>query len=314
MAENLGISVPSWAAALFWGLVVSAFAMQGYRVLRQFYYTIAPVLSVVVVYTVIHTLFFSESGSVAALFAWRPAKPMSHITAVSLVVGGWAMAAYVVGDYCRYAKKPRDAALGISAGLIMMLVMLLSGAIFRIVTGNADITVILNAMGYPAVSLVFLILSNWAINVMNAYFGGIALSVLLGLPEGRLKLGTLITGITGTVLGAAGILFRFTDFLSLLSSFVPPLIGVLAGVKIVSRLRYGENAGDNPVHGKSAEEDISMRPGFHIPALAAYALGVFIAWITTSVVPFFIPPLNGIITAALLYIMLNRLLLPAVPR
>ncbi|MDR2303328.1 MAG: hypothetical protein LBE10_01895, partial [Treponema sp.] len=121
------------------------------------------------------------------------------------------------------------------------------------------------------------------------------------------------TGITGTVLGAAGILSRFTDFLSLLSSFVPPLIGVLIGVKIVSVLSRGRKAGDNPVI-LSAEGDISMRPGFHVPGLAAYALGVSTAWITTLAIPFFIPPLNGIITAALVYIMLEKLFLPAVSR
>jgi cytosine permease len=307
MAENLGISVPAWAATLFWGLVVSVFAMQGYRALRQFYYTIAPVLLALVVYTAIYTLFFSASGSVAALFAWHPAKPMSSITGISLVVGGWAMAAYVVGDYCRYAKKKRDAALGISVGIIMILVMVLSGAIFRIVTGNADITVILYAMGYPAMSLVFLILSNWAINVMNAYFGGIAVSVLLGLPEKRLKLGTAFTGITGAALGAAGILSRYTEFLGLLSSFIPPLIGVLAGTEITHILRRRKNTGAHPlIHGVG--KDVSMWHGFHIPGIIAYALGALAAWLTTSVVPFFIPPLNGISVAAAVYVVLDLFL------
>jgi cytosine permease len=162
-------------------------------------------------------------------------------------------------------------------------------------------------MGYPAMSLVFLVLSNWAINVMNAYFGGIALSVLLGLPEKRLKLGTLLMGITGTVLGAMGILSRFTEFLSLLSFSVPPLIGVLAGVKIVSILKRERKVGDNPLI-RGDGRDVSMWHGFHIPGLAAYGLGALAAWITTAAVLFFIPPLNGIIIAAAVYVVLDLVL------
>ncbi|MDR2068825.1 MAG: cytosine permease, partial [Spirochaetaceae bacterium] len=45
-AKVLGFSVPAWAATLFWGLVIGILAMQGYRVLRQFYCLMAPVLSV----------------------------------------------------------------------------------------------------------------------------------------------------------------------------------------------------------------------------------------------------------------------------
>jgi cytosine permease len=251
-AEALGVSVPAWAATLFWGLVIGSFAIQGYRVLGQFYYITVPVISVVVVYTVIHTMSFSGAGSVAALLAWRPAEPMPYATGVTLVVGIWAMGAYTVGDYCRYAKTPRDAVLGSSAGIIAIPAMFLIGAIFRIVTGSADIAAILNGMGYPAVALVFLILSTWAINVINAYHGGIALSVLLGFEEKRLRLTIGLTVIIGTALGAAGILSWFTDFLSLLSSFVPPLIGVLAGVKIARLLGHGKKGGNPAIHSNRA--------------------------------------------------------------
>jgi cytosine permease len=220
-ADVLGISFPAWGVTIFWGLVMGFFAMYGYHALRRFYYIMTPVLFLLLIFAVIHTLFLSEAGSAPAPLAWRPAEPVSYITAITVTVGGWTMGAFTIGDYCRYAKK-RDAVLGISAGLTMMLVVFLSGAIFRVVTGNADITVILRGMGYPAMSLVFLILSNWAINVPNAYSGGIALSVLLNLGEKRQKAGIALTAITGTVLGAAGILPRFTDFLSLFSPFVPP--------------------------------------------------------------------------------------------
>ena len=307
-AKILGISVPVWASTVFWGLVMGFSAIQGYRTLRVFYYICVPALSLVVAYALVYTLFFSEAGSAAMLSAWRPVSPMSSIRAITITVGAWAMGAYVVGDYCRYARTPRMAVLGISAGMIVAPAIFVCGAIFRIVAGNPDITAVLDDMGYPAVSLIYLVMSAWSINAMNAYFGGIALATLLGLEERHLKLTTAFTGLAGTALGAAGILSFYTDFLGLLSSLVPPVIGTLMGSAILRALgRRGnaEDGQDTSPRGISASEGPS---GFHIPGIIACGAGALTAWLTTAALPFFIPPLNGIIAAAAAYIFLEKLL------
>jgi cytosine permease len=304
-AKILGLPVPAWAATIFLGLVVGLSAMRGYRVLRFFYYICVPALSLVVAYALVHTVFFSESGSAALLSAWRPARPISYVRAIAITVGAWAMGAYVVGDYCRYAETPRKAALGISAGMIAMPIIFVSGAVFRIVTGSSDITAVLDDMGYPAISLIYLVMSAWSINVMNAYFGGIALATLLGLEERHLKLTTALTGLIGTVLGAAGILSIYTDFLSLLSSLTPPVIGTLMGSAIARSLARRGNTGEGS--GVAAVEG-PANSGFHLPGIIAYGAGALTAWLTTAALPFFIPPLNGIIAAAAAYILLEKFL------
>jgi cytosine permease len=301
-ADMLGISVPAWGATIFWGLVMSFSAMYGYPVLKHLYYIMTPVLFLILIYMVIR-MVFSDAGSAAALFAWRPAKPMPYVTGITLVVGDWAMGAFTSGDYCRYAKRGRAAILGLSAGLIPVIpVVFLGGAIFRIAAGNADITAVLNGMGFPAISLIFLIFAAWALNMMNAYSGGIALSVLLGFEEKRLKLSTALTGIAGTVLGAAGILSLFTNFLGLLSSFVPPAIGILMGAKLADLLIRGGIKESPPF----PEEGITG--GFHLPGIIAYGAGALSAWLTTAVIPLFIPPLNGIIAAMAVYVILEMVL------
>jgi cytosine/uracil/thiamine/allantoin permease len=50
-----------------------------------------------------------------------------------------------------------------------------------------------------------------------------------------------------------------------------------------------------------------VKSGFHIPGLIAYASGALIAWITAGALPFFIPPLNGILVSALVYVILEKL-------
>jgi cytosine permease len=309
-AETLGFSVPVWAAALFWGLVMTVSAMYGYRVLRSFYCIMAPVLFVVLVYTVIQVVFLPKAA-LSTLLTWRPERPMSYITGITIVVGAWAMGAFAVGDYCRYVKNRRAVILGFAAGLLPALLLgFLGGAAFRIVTGTPDITALLNGLGFPAMALVFLIISIWTINMINAYQGGIALSVLLGHRENRLKLNTALMGITGTALGAAGILSRLTDFLSLLSSLVPPVIGMLMGVKIAETLkRRVMGQGEVPIPSTPIGGGVPlMKPGFHIPGILAYGVGALTAWLTTEVIPFFIPPLNGIIVAVVVYVILDLIL------
>jgi cytosine permease len=311
MAETLGGSVPAWAAALFWGFIMTISAMYGYRILKSFYYIIVPGLVLILVYTFIQIVFLPKNGFMATLLAWRPEQPISYITGITLVVGDWAMGAFTVGDYCRYGKNPRGMALGISIGLMTVVpAVFMGGAIFSILMGSPDITVILNGTGFPAMALIFLIFSAWTLNMMNAYSGGIALSVLLGFPEKHLKLNTALAGIIGTVLGAAGILSRFAYFLSLLSSFVPPVIGVLIGEKIAGMLKQRRSKkAELVIPSKTirgmGDIGVHMKPDFHIPGIIAYGCGAFTAWLTTAIVPFFIPPLNGIIVAAMVYVILE---------
>jgi cytosine permease len=250
---------------------------------------------------------FSEAG--AALSAWRPVQTMSYIQGITLVVGAWAMGFFTCGDFVRYAKRPRLATAALTAGLAPAIpAVLLGGAILRVLTGTHDITAVLSEMGFPSMALVFLILATWMINITNVYSGGIALSVLSGLPEKRLMPVTALAGGVGTILGAAGILSLFTGFLSLLSSLVPPVTGVLMGARIADGLkRRGGGRTETAAAAKSAEEDALMKPGFHLPGIVAYAAGALIAWLTGAVYPFFIPPLNGIVIAAAVYVLMNNI-------
>jgi hypothetical protein len=51
-----------------------------------------------------------------------------------------------------------------------------------------------------------------------------------------------------------------------------------------------------------------VKQDFHVSGIIAYGCGALAAWLTTSVIPFFIPPLNGIITAAAVYVVLEIML------
>ena len=161
----------------------------------------------------------------------------------------------------------------------------------------------LSTAGLPLIGLIALILATWTTNVSNAYSGGLSLSVLLGQDEKKSQVTTAIAGIVGTLLAAVGILNSIQGFLSLLSAIVPALMGVLIA--------------DYWVIGKGKIENFEIRDGFYAPGLISFIAGALVACITGGTfaaipflaflnLPFFIGPINGIIVAMVVYIIIAK--------
>ena len=177
------------------------------------------------------------------------------------------------------------------------------GAILSIVTGEYDISAVLTAAGVPAVGLVALIAATWTTNVTNAYSGGLSLSILLGLDENRSHACTGVAGIVGTILGAVGIIDKFTAFLTLLCALVPAFVGVMIA--------------DYWIIGGGKKENFRIRDGVFAPGMIAFLAGAFVACLTGGTftyfpaiaflnVPFFVGPINGIVVSMVLYVLLVK--------
>ena len=212
-----------------------------------------------------------------------------------MVVASFALGGVISGDYSRYARSRKDVVkstlLGVfPSGLVMMLV----GSILSIVTGQYDISLVLAAVGVPALGLVALVLATWTTNVTNAYSGGLAVSNLLGFGEDKFKISCSVAGLVGTVLAAVGLLSRFEFFLNILSALIPPIAGVMiASYWIV---------------GKGRRENLVEKEGWYLPGILAFAIGALVAYITGNIVVLFIGPVNGIVTAMLAFIILERVM------
>lgn len=160
------------------------------------------------------------------------------------------------------------------------------------VTGQYDITAVLSSLGLPVFGLVTLILAAWTTNVANAYSGGRAVSNMLGLGQEKFKMATGIAGLIGTILGAAGILSRFQVFLSVLTSFIPPVAGVSVIIANYWILHRGK------------PENFRAAKGVNPAGLISFVLGAAAAYITGSVYVFFLAPINGIIVSMVVYLLL----------
>ena len=288
IAGITGFEVPSWISSIFWGIVMLLTAVYGYKGLKILNFIAVPALVIVLVYSMI--LAFS-SGGLETVMSFVPASRMSFISAVSMVVASFALGGVISGDYSRYARSRKDVVkstvLGVfPSGMVMMLI----GAILSIVTGQYDISLVLAAVGVPALGLVALVLATWTTNVTNAYSGGLAVSNLFNGGEDKFRISCAVAGLIGTVLAAVGLLSKFEFFLNILSALIPPIAGVMiASYWIV---------------GKGRKENLVQKEGWYLPGIIAFAVGALVAYITGNIAVFFIGPVNGIVVSMVVYIIL----------
>ena len=82
--------------------------------------------------------------------------------------------------------------------------------------------------------------------------------------------------------------------LNILSALIPPIAGVMiASYWIV---------------GKGRRENLVEKEGWYLPGILAFAIGALVAYITGNIVVLFIGPVNGIVTAMLAFIILERVM------
>jgi cytosine permease len=293
IAAMTGFQIPAAASTIIWGIIMVLTAMFGFNAVKYLNYAAVPALILVLGYAVFAVLF--RSNGIEVIGAYKPSQPMTLAAGINLVVATFAVGGVISADFSRYAKNRGDVIKSNVIGVFPSgLLMLIIGASCSIVAGEYDVSKILSSLGLPAFGLIALILATWTTNVTNAYSGGLAVSRILGIDEGRFKITTGIAGGVGVILGAAGIIDRFTAFLSIITSLIPPVAGVvIAAYWIV---------------GKGKKEQFQAVPGFNIAGIISYAAGAVTAYITANAAPFFAAPVNGIVVSIIAYVLLIRII------
>ncbi len=286
-----GVHIPEAISVIFWGIIMLLTACFGYNAVKYLNYIAVPALILVLGYAAYAALFVNDGINV--VLSHQPAQPMSFVSGINLVVATFALGGVVSADYSRYAKNRADVIKSSVVGVLPSgLIVIFLGAACSIVANEYDISKVLSILGLPAIGLVALILATWTTNVTNAYSGGIALTNLLGFDESKFRITTGIAGIIGTLLGAVGIIERFQDFLGILTSFIPPVAGVIIAAYWIV--------------GKGNKENFKVVKGINIAGITSFIIGAGVAYITANVYVFFIGPINGIIISAIAYTLLIK--------
>lgn len=290
MFENLtGIAMPAWLASVLWGIVMLTSACFRFDGLKKLNRVAVPFLFLVFLLALFSSF---KNGDISSLHNYIPKEPIGYMDVVSLTVGHFAVGGAIAGDYCRFARSRGDVVKSSFLGVMPAgILVLLLGAVLFIVTGNYNISAVLEASGMPVLGLFALVLTSWTTNVANAYSGGLNLAILLNQNEDKSRVITAVAGCLGTALAAMGILQELKLFLSLLTTFVPPLVGpVIAEYWICQR-------------GQASQ--FKLRPGFYAPGMIAFLAGAATALLTKNT--FFIGPINGIVVAVFVHLGLSKL-------
>ncbi|MDR0644678.1 MAG: methyl-accepting chemotaxis protein, partial [Treponema sp.] len=288
-----GVALSPAVSTLIWGSVTGLIAMGGYRWMKYFAYVSLPLCAGILIYALVSIFSDGVSGG-GGIWSYRPIQNIPMLSGISTVVAACALSGVMIGDIFRHCKTRAHTAAACVCTVAIQTTVLCIGAALVIATGQWDLTALLTGRGHPVLALVYLIFSSIAVNLTNAYSGGVAVSMMLGINEDRFKLTCGIACSIGVVLGAMGIMSLFAAFLSLVSSLIPPLAGVVIGSYWIL--------------GRGSKEEFFKTPDrdLYLPGLIAFALGAFTAYLTSAILPFFIPALNGLAVSLFSYCLLSK--------
>jgi len=286
MKQSAGVNFPVWIACLLWGFLMLITAFYGIGLTKILNVVSVPLLFVFLIYGVVVVL---KGDGMSTLMSYTPSEPASMTIGITISVGGFITGAATCGDYNRYSKDAKSAALSCFFGVIPAGVgALVCGAIMAICTGNSDITVMFAKVGLPIIGMVVLILATWTTNVGNAYSAGIAVVNMLKLADNKRAIVTGICGVIGIVLSLGGIVNYFIGFLSLLSYFITPICAILIA--------------DYWIMGKGRSDNWEIFPGVNWLGIISWLAGTAIVYLNKA----FFPELIGIACTIVIYVVLCK--------
>lgn len=256
-----------YAVAIFAGLLYTGTTYYGVRGLEKVALPSVLILVAVLVYAGWYNL--TQAGGWDAFLALSrdtaAKNPLTNVQAMNIVIGSWIVGAVVMAEYTRFA---RQAWVAIAIPFIVLIVaqwiLQFVGAMGGVVSGNFDFTVYMRSVG-PVIALFGLIAMSfalWTTGDANLYLPSIQTASVFRRPK---RVMVVICGLLGTLIGL-GIYQRFMDFITILATIAPPIIGpVIVDYYLCNRMRF-------------RAELLERLPAWNPIAVAAFAIGAASAW------------------------------------
>jgi len=265
-------------------------AIRGYKGLEIVSYLGVPaalILSIVGVIAV-----GKESGGYGAVLSYVPATSLSFTAGTASIIGSWIFGATITPDVCRFARRTRDLIIaGIVAFSIGCFGLQLAGALVGIATGNGDFTAAMNALGLGLLAFFASIFCLWTTQDNNIYGASLAIqNVLDDTPlKGKVqhKHIALAVACLAAIFAALGIFNYLLPIIQFLSVLIPPVPGLLIAEEFFIK-NSKENLKTNPV------------------AMVSWVLAGVISYIALKI-DFFVPPIIGMISSIILYVILSKI-------
>jgi len=233
-----------------------------------------------------------DVGGLSGLAGQTPSESMSIAAAITVVIGTFISGGTQATNWSRFARTPKIAVIAtLAAFFIGNGLMVLTGALGAMIYQQADIVDVMLAQGFVVLAVLMLFLNIWTTQDNTIYNFAVAGCNLLRTD--KRKVVTVAGAAIGTVLAVGGMYNLLIPFLVLLGTFIPPIGGVImADFWLNHKGRYPKLA------------DVSL-PAFNWIGLASYAIASGVAYFSPV-----LPPLVGVIAAALCYAILLKLSIP----
>ena len=290
-ASEIFSSTTFYIAAVLAGILYTATTYFGVKGLEKVSIPSVAVLVFVGLYAIY--LNVEQAGGFStfqALSAELAAKnPLTTVEAINLVIGSWIVGAVVMPEYTRFAKKTWVAiAIPFIVLIIAQWFLQIVGALGGIVSGDFMFTTYLMNQGVIIawIGIIGMSLALWTTGDANLYLPVIQTSSIFKRPKHVM---TVICGTLGTILGL-GLYQNFMEWINLLASIVPPLIGpVIVEYYIIDRAKFHSG---------------------HFNNIAKWNPAAFVAYILGAASTFYspdwgTPSLIGLLVSMLVYLILR---------
>ncbi|MFI9552830.1 purine-cytosine permease family protein [Nonomuraea endophytica] len=295
--------LPFWLWALVAGLGVTLLVIKGFKAMGMTAFITVPAFLGLAGWAIWVELSRHDLGTLVASTPFG--EPMTIATGATIVAGSYIVGAVTTPDMTRFNRSTGDVVkqtlVGISLGEY---VLGLAGVLLAYAVKSSDVIAIITASS-GVIGVIVLISATVKINNWNLYSAVLgllnAVESTIGMKLNRVAL-TVGVGVLGSLLAAAGILERFTDFLLILGVVTPPIAGIMvAEYFIVRRWR--------PVLDASREQGTlpDTEPTWVPATLVIWVVSALTGWLSEHYHWFGIPALTSLILAGVLYIAAGKL-------
>ncbi|MBB5081966.1 purine-cytosine permease family protein [Nonomuraea endophytica] len=295
--------LPFWLWALVAGLGVTLLVIKGFKAMGMTAFITVPAFLGLAGWAIWVELSRHDLGTLVASTPFG--EPMTIATGATIVAGSYIVGAVTTPDMTRFNRSTGDVVkqtlVGISLGEY---VLGLAGVLLAYAVKSSDVIAIITASS-GVIGVIVLISATVKINNWNLYSAVLgllnAVESTIGIRLHRVAV-TVGVGVLGSLLAAAGILERFTDFLLILGVVTPPIAGIMVAEYFVVR-RWRPVLDASRERGTLPETEPTWVPA----TLVIWAVSALTGWLSEHYQWFGIPALTSLILAGALYIAAGKL-------
>lgn len=281
----------NWLIILFFTYAFCSTAYFGYKAMDWLSRIAVPAMVILMVLSL--SVAAGDVGGFAGLQAQPIGDPLPLGAAITIIVGTFVSGGTQATNWSRFAPSGR---VGFIATLIAFFLgngfLIFSGAFCAKVYGQPDIVEVMAMQGLLVWGLILFFLNMWTTQDNTIYAFSIAGSNMFRTHKRTLL---VLGGATfALILAWGGIYEMLVQYLILLGTFIPPIGGIIVADYWIHR------------GGRFPALD-TPQSAFNWAGIVAYVAASAIAYFTSNA-GFGIVPINGIVSALVIYVVLTKVI------